>query len=299
MTDDFRIVTTPRPGKADRSKALRQVIDEITRMIGLDSVKQQLNELIAFARNVAIRRDRDLAAPSLSLHMVFSGPPGTGKTVIARKVGQLLNAIGLLKTANFVEADRSQLVGSYLGQTAKLVKDKVDEAMDGVLFIDEAYTLAGGGGAGQAADQFGQEAVDTLLKLMEDRRDRLVVIVAGYTNEMRRFIDSNVGLKSRFTRFIEFDAYCAEDLFRIFKLLADEAQYRLTPEAERLVQKHIEWMRKGADERFGNARAVRQLFESLLPVQAQRVAGLRDDLESLSDEELLTITADDVRAVTE
>jgi len=300
MTDDFRIATgTASPRKTDRSKALRQVIDEIARMIGLDSVKHQLNELIAFARVVAIRRDRDLAAPSLSLHMVFSGPPGTGKTVIARKVGQLLNAIGLLKTDKFVEADRSQLVASYLGQTAKLVKDKVDEAMDGVLFIDEAYTLAGGGGAGQAADPFGQEAVDTLLKLMEDRRDRLVVIVAGYTNEMRRFIDSNVGLKSRFTRFIEFDAYSSEDLFRIFALMADEAQYRLTPEAERLVGKHIDWLRKGADERFGNARAVRQLFESLLPIQAQRVAGLRDDLENLANEDLLTITADDVRSVTE
>ncbi|MBK8638388.1 MAG: AAA family ATPase [Chromatiaceae bacterium] len=304
MTDDFRIVTeaSSRGNKTNRRDALRQVIQEIKSMTGLRKVKTQLQELMNFAQVVAIRRDRDLPEPSLSLHMVFTGSPGTGKTVIARKVGKLLNAIGLLKTDKFVEADRSQLVGNHLGDTAKLVRDKVDEATDGVLFIDEAYTL-GGAVPGQPADLFGKEAIDTLLKLMEDRRDRLVVIVAGYDNEIRRFIDQNVGLKSRFTRFIKFDDYSAEELFEIFEGFIKDARYQLTPEAKRLIQKEIDRMRRGADERFGNARAVRQLFESMLPIQAQRIVGPSDDFESLSerlsDEDLITLTADDVRAVTE
>jgi SpoVK/Ycf46/Vps4 family AAA+-type ATPase len=290
--------TATAPRVADRTEALNKVLSEIDEMIGLGSVKHQLNQLIAFARVVALRRDRDIAAPAINLHMVFSGPPGTGKTVIARKVGRMLNAIGLLKTDKFVEADRAQLVGQHVGQTAPRVKDKVEEAMDGVLFIDEAYTLVNGGKPDGQSDPFGQEAVDTLLKLMEDYRERLVVIVAGYTNEMRRFVDSNVGLKSRFSRFIDFESYSEQELFEIFLSMARQASYRLTPEAETLAAKQIKWMRKSADERFGNARAVRGLFESILPVQAERIASL-PNLAALDDQTLLTITDHDVQAVIE
>lgn len=281
--------------KADK---LRVVIEEIDQLVGLNSVKGQLQNLIALARVVAIRRSRDLPAGAVNLHMVFSGPPGTGKTVVARKVGRMLHAIGMLKRGHCVEVDRAGLVAPYLGQTAKNVTEQVEKALDGVLFIDEAYTLTNGAGTAQGSDQFGQEAIDTLLKLMEDHRENLVVIVAGYTDEMRTFVDSNPGLKSRFSRFIEFESYDADELMMIFKSNVAEGKYLLTPAAEREVQKHIVELRRGGGKTFGNARAVRGFFESILPEQAMRIA-FTENLEDAPEELLQTIEIDDVRAVTE
>jgi len=279
-----------------RTQDLSEVIAEINAMVGLTHVKHELNRLIAFAEVIKLRRDRDMPVGPISLHMVFTGPPGTGKTVIARKVARILSGLKLLRKGHLVEVDKSRLVAGYVGQTEKLVKERVEEAMDGVLFIDEAYTLAGKfeDGILQGRDPFGQEAIDTLLKAMEDHRDRLVVIAAGYTNEMRQFINSNPGLRSRFSRTIEFESNMEEELKQIFIVMVRNSAYFLDPEADHESSKHIKEMWGNADERFGSA-PIRQFFESILPFQADRISRV-DDFESLSNTELQTITAEDIQA---
>lgn len=274
-------------------ETLDEVLKEISDLIGMDEVKDQLNELIALGRLIALRKERDIPLEKVSLHLIFTGPPGTGKTVMARKIGKLFKAIGLLRGGQCIEVDRSKLVGMFQGQTGPLVREAVKDAVDGVLFIDEAYALAGGTGPLATSDQYGNEAIQTLLKLMEDYRDRLVVIVAGYTNPMRRFLENNVGLKSRFTREFDFKSYTHEELFKIFQFMTDDGKYILEPDAAREAEKYIRtWDRNRED--FGNAREVRSFFERILPVQALRLAE-KPNLESLSNEELLTITADDIK----
>lgn len=286
-----------RSPKPKRGENLGPVLEEIDQLIGLDPVKDELNRIIAFASVMALKKERDIPFGSINLHMVFTGPPGTGKTTIARYIGKILYEIRLLRKGHLVEADRSQMVGSHLGETAKIVTDKVKEALDGVLFIDEAYTLAGGGGATARTDPYGQEAIDTLLKLMEDNRDRLVVIFAGYTNEMRRFLEANPGLKSRISRQIEFPSYTEDELFGIFQVMVEQHHFNLTPDAEDEARKHISWMGGAADENFGNAREIRQFFESLQPIQAERLADEFQNLDEIPDEALLTLTDEDVRLV--
>ena len=243
---------------------------------------------------MALRKNRDLPVSNLTFHMVFEGPPGTGKTTIARLIGELLYELKLLRQNRLVEVDRSGLVGTHLGDTARIVTDRVKGALDGVLFIDEAYTLAGGGGATGKTDPYGQEAVDTLLKLMEDHRERLVVIFAGYQDPMRRFMDSNPGLRSRISKSILFPNYTEDELFDIFRLLVDTSHLRLTAGAEHEARKVIAQMARDADENFGNARDVRQFFEALQPIQAERIAEETEDLDTLSDEELMKISEEDV-----
>lgn len=281
-----------------KGDSLTKVLGEFDDLIGLGTVKDELNKLIAFARVIALRRERDIPIGAINLHMVFTGPPGTGKTEVARKIGRILHSIGLLKRGHCVEIDRASVTSIYANAGAQLITDKVKQALDGVLFIDEAYTL-GGSDPLQGPDKSGQEVIDTLLKLMEDNRERLVVIAAGYTNEMRRFLDSNVGLKSRFSRVIEFASYDADELFEIFKLMVKKGHYFLTPDAEEEARKHISWMSKQAkNDDFGNARAVRTFFEQILPLQAERIA-FTPDYENMSDEELLTIEREDVINATE
>ncbi len=280
-----------------KKQELEEAVKELKEMVGLENVKSELNRLVAFANVVNVRKKRNLGTGMLNLHMVFSGPPGTGKTVVARNLGKILKSIGLLKQGHIVETDRSGLVAAYVGGTAKQTTEKVKEALGGVLFIDEAYTLLGGASDGMGQkDSFGQEAIDTLLKLMEDHRDNLVVIVAGYTNEMRRFVDSNPGLKSRFSRFIEFDAYPAQDLFKIFQLLVEKNQYKMTPKAEEEARKHIEWLRNSTSDpkEFGNVREIRSFFESIIPAQAERISWQEEDVNTVSDEVLMTIEEQDI-----
>ena len=282
----------------EKRDSLTEVLKEFEDMIGLDAVKEEINKLIAFARLITLRRERDIPTGAINLHMVFSGPPGTGKTEVARKVGKLLKSIGLLRKGHCVEVDRAALTSVYANSGAQLMKDKVKQALDGVLFIDEAYTLSGSDPL-SGPDKSGQEVIDTLLKLMEDNRERLVVIAAGYTDEMRRFIESNVGLKSRFSRTVEFESYDSEELFDIFKLMVRKGHYFLTEEAEEVCRKHIQWMAKQArDSDFGNARAIRGFFEQLLPLQAERIA-FTPNYELMSNEELLTIELEDVVKATE
>ncbi len=287
-----RLPTAKRP----EEETLDTVLAEIAKLIGMYEIKAELNKLIALGRLITIRRERELPTTNISLHLVFTGPPGTGKTIMARKIGKLFKAIGLLRKGHCVEVDKTMLTGSYLGQAGQLVREAVKDAMDGVLFIDEAYTLAGGSGPLASGDQFGKEAVETLLKLMEDNRERLVVIAAGYTNPMRRFLEANVGLKSRFTREFEFKSYTHGELIEIFDMMARDTQLVLEPDAHREAEKFIKTLDRNRED-FGNARDVRSFVERIVPSQAMRLADLAD-LNSLTNEQLLTITADDIRAAT-
>ncbi|GAA4875938.1 AAA family ATPase [Ferrimonas pelagia] len=293
-------IKTSRSRQPESSKrnGLEEVLKEFDELVGLENVKEEINKLIAFAKVIKLRKDRDIPVGAINLHMIFSGPPGTGKTEVARKVGRVLKEIGLLQRGHCVEVDRAALTDVYVNSGAKLITDTVKQAKDGVLFIDEAYTLAGGD-ALSGPDSSGKEVIDTLLKLMEDNRERLVVIAAGYTNEMRRFVDSNPGLRSRFSRFIEFQSYGGDELFQIFLSMVKRGHYELTPDAEEVARKHIQWLgNQSNDPEFGNARAIRQFFEKILPLQAERIA-FTPNYESMTDRELLTIDYDDVALATE
>lgn len=261
--------TNPADQKREgRSTLLNEVIAEVQAMPGLDGLRETLNTLIAMAQIAVIRRDRDLPQIGMALHMIFSGPPGTGKTVIARKISKLLYAIRFLRSERFVEVDRSELVAPYLGQTAIKVNEVVDRARGGVLFIDEAYTLTTNG------DPFGQEAVDTLLKRMEDMRNDLVVIIAGYDAQMLEFLRSNPGLKSRFGFTLSFPNYDDDVLYQIFCKQVADMKLVLSSDAEREAKLLIKELaaRGRTDKGFGNARVVRQVVESICLSQAERLA---------------------------
>lgn len=299
MEQDFRARRrSERAARPKRGDGLEPILRELDGLIGLDPVKDEIFRIVDFARVVALKKERDLPVSNLTFHMVFTGPPGTGKTTVARFVGRLLYELKLLRKDKLIEVDRSQLVGTHLGDTARIVQDKVKDALDGVLFIDEAYTLAGGGGATGKTDPYGQEAIDTLLKLMEDNRERLVCIFAGYTSEMRRFVEANPGLKSRISRTIEFPSYDGDELFAIFESLIAKNGFTLSEDAREEAKKTIDDLARNSDENFGNAREVRQFFEALQPIQAERIAESLDDLgdiSELSNEELMRIESEDIR----
>lgn len=244
-------------------QALMAKLDQLT---GLGEVKAEIRKLASLVRAQERRRSAGIKSAPVSLHLVFTGNPGTGKTTVARLVGELYAALGLLEDGHVVEVQQSDLVAGYIGQTALRTKDKVEEAYGGVLFIDEAYTLVG-----DSERSFGQEAIDTLLKEMEDNRNRLAVIVAGYTNEMRSFIGANPGLASRFTRHIEFEDYSVAELAEIYEGMARQHSYRLTDDARVALKSVIERIFAKRDANFGNARVMRTLFEATIEQQAIRI----------------------------
>ena len=258
---------------------------ELAEYIGLESVKKEVTNLINMASVYKMRRDHGLPTADMSLHMVFSGNPGTGKTMIARFMARVYHALDLLSKGHLVEVDRSGLVAGYIGQTAIKTAKVTEEAMGGVLFIDEAYTLTS-----KSENDFGYEAVDTILKAMEDNRDDLVVIVAGYTELMEEFVDSNPGLRSRFNKYILFDDYTAGEMTGIFDLQCKKSCYTLTEEAKAVLTSYFEAVAEAAGE-FGNARGVRNTFEKILTEQANRIAGM----ETITKEDLMCITESDVR----
>ncbi len=247
------------------------VITRLNELIGLSSVKK---EVITFRNFIKIQKERKkkgFSVPPTSYHLVFSGNPGTGKTTIARIMAEIFRDMGVLAKGHLVETSRADLVAGYMGQTAIKTNKVIDSALDGVLFIDEAYTLSK-----NAENDYGQEAIDTLLKRMEDDRNRLVVIIAGYTNEIKNFVNSNPGLSSRFNRYIEFPDYTEDELAEIFKTLLSKYDYKMDYDAEVAMKRCIAKAVQNKDSRFGNGRYVRNLFEKVIEKQANRLAALSD-----------------------
>ena len=262
---------------------IEDLLAELDGYVGMDAIKEEVRSLINMVQVYKLRRENDLPTTDMSLHMVFSGNPGTGKTTVARIMARIYHSLDILSKGQLVEVDRSGLVAGYVGQTALKTQKVIEKAMGGVLFIDEAYALNG-----KSENDFGQEAIDTILKAMEDHRDDLVVIVAGYTELMDRLIHSNPGLESRFNRFLMFEDYTPEQMVAIFKMQCKKGCYVLAEGTEELVRDFIS--EESADDSFGNARGVRNLFEHILVAQNNRLA----KMEQVTREDLMQILPDDV-----
>ncbi len=279
-----------KPVEPEESLPEKENIDDLRKeldsYIGLENVKNEVKNLMNMATVYKLRRDNNLPTADVSLHMVFSGNPGTGKTMIARFMARVYHSLGILSKGQLVEVDRSGLVAGYIGQTAIKTAKVLEQAIGGVLFIDEAYTLTA-----KTENDFGFEAVDTILKSMEDNRDDLVVIVAGYIDLMEDFIDSNPGLRSRFNKYLNFDDYSPEEMLGIFRLQCDKSCYVLDAEAEAAVREYFTMVSAEAGE-FGNARGVRNTFERILTEQANRIAAMA----AVSRDDLMNITKADVDA---
>jgi hypothetical protein len=257
--------TTPPPAPPD----LNVLLAELDALTGLAKVKADVHQLTNYIKVEQMRKAKGLKTSEISLHMVFYGNPGTGKTTIARLVSKIYWALGVVSKGHLVEVDRSGLVAGYVGQTAIKVTGVVDKSIGGMLFIDEAYALK----TGDSAD-FGQEAIDILLKLMEDRRDQFVVVVAGYPAEMKDFLSSNPGMRSRFNKYLEFEDYSPAELMTIFEGFCKTCDYQLTPEAKTAIQGILQKAWDVRDKTFGNARFSRNLFEKIVENQANRVVSL-------------------------
>ncbi|MEC5395906.1 AAA family ATPase [Bergeyella sp. RCAD1439] len=274
--------------EAEESENLEQVLAELENLIGLEDVKREVKSLINFIQIQKEREKQGLKNSQISYHCVFTGSPGTGKTTIARIVAKIYKHLGILEKGHLVETDRSGLVAEYTGQTAVKVTKTVNSALDGILFIDEAYALVG-----ENKDDFGKEAVATLIKRMEDNRDKLVLIVAGYSEEMKTFIDTNPGFKSRFNRYIHFPDYTPDEMIRIFELLCSNSEYTISPNAKSHLTEVFKQLYENKTKDFGNGRLVRNIFEKSIENQSNRIV-LAD---TLTKEILTTIETEDIPSV--
>lgn len=262
--------------------------EELNSYIGLEQVKDEVNDLINLVTISNLRRQHDLPVEDMSLHLVFTGNPGTGKTMMARMMARIYKSLGILSKGHLVEVDRSGLVAGYVGQTAIKTGEVIQKALGGVLFIDEAYALNS-----ESENDFGQEAIDTLLKAMEDHRDDLVVIVAGYVDLMKEFIESNPGLESRFNRYLLFEDYSTDEMLAIFEMRCKKGQYIVEEKAKDALKAYFLSESLKDPIGFGNARGVRNTFEKVLIHQANRLAGLsqitKEDLLLLKEEDVLEL----------
>ncbi len=264
---------------------LEEALKRLNELEGLGTVKKKVSDWVDQIKVFRLRKQRGLPVPDMSYHLVFTGNPGTGKTTVARLMAQIYCALGVLKEGHLVEVDRSGLVAGYVGQTAVKTKDVLKKAYGGVLFIDEAYSLVGGG-----SNDFGQEAIDAVLKEMEDKRDNLVVIVAGYDKPMEKFISSNPGLRSRFKNFIHFPDYTGEELYNIFARMCAKDSYAPDADTGRALGLYFRKMYEKRNENFGNGRDVRNLYETIVTAQSGRVARMSDP----TDAEMTTLTLSDL-----
>ena len=264
---------------------LGKVMDELNRYVGLKNIKEHISSLVNMIKTNQKREEMGLPVKQLSYHAIFCGSPGTGKTTIARILGKIYQTLGILKKGHVVEVDRSGLVAGYVGQTEEKTSKVIDRAMDGILFIDEAYALTGG------SNDFGRNAIDTILKRMDDNRDRLIVIAAGYTNKMKTFINSNPGLKDRFNWTFEFHDYTETELYDIFLTFSQKQQYVLSEDAQKMLKEHFKSIYKLRNEQFGNGRYVRNLFEKIVMEQSNRIGS---NIENIEKEDLSLITEGDV-----
>ncbi|MBF2029536.1 MAG: AAA family ATPase [Oscillatoriales cyanobacterium C42_A2020_001] len=277
---------TAQNNELEETENLETLLSKLDQLTGLPNVKAEVRKLVNLVRVQQLRRERGLATPPLSLHLVFTGNPGTGKITVARLISQIYKALGLLSKGHVVEVDRSGLVAGFVGQTALKVKDVVTSAKGGILFIDEAYTLVSGVSNGS---DFGREAIDTLLKAMEDHRDDFVVIVAGYPEQMSAFLSSNPGLQSRFNKHIAFDDYTINELSEILQNLCASSGYFLNEAAVHYATELLQDLVNQDPVAFGNARGVRNLFEQAIAAQASRVI----EIKHPSEVDLCTLDATD------
>lgn len=266
-------------------KTLEELLDELDALIGLSKVKETVNDLIIYQKVQMMRRKQGLHSAKGTLHLAFTGNPGTGKTTVARIVGRIYKQIGLLSKGHFTEVSRTDLIAGYQGQTALKVKKVIEKAKGGVLFIDEAYSIT----ENDHSDSYGRECLTELTKALEDYRDDLVVIVAGYTEPMKKFFESNPGLKSRFNTFIEFDDYSAQELERILELMCQNNDYFLSTSAKEKISIYLDNLTKAKQENFANGRLVRNLYDNLVMNQARRVIHIsnpdRKNLSEIIDED--------------
>jgi hypothetical protein len=266
-------------------ESLETLLQQLQALVGLARVKTEVQTLANLIRIRTLRAQHGLTAPAMSHHLVFSGNPGTGKTTVARLLARIYQSLGVLEKGHLVETDRGGLVAGYVGQTALKVKEVVEKSIGGVLFVDEAYALV----AGKDQEDYGREAVDTLVKLMEDRRDEFIVIVAGYIEPMQEFLNSNPGLRSRFNKFIHFDDFTPQELYDIFVKFCAEAGYDFDEEGGRILAAECKEMYRQRGPDFANARTMRNYFEETISRHANRVAQLAEP----SAEDLETLTAAD------
>ena len=271
-------------------KIFNELMEELDGLVGLKNVKEDVKSLLNFIKVNQVREERGMKVPTVSYHLVFTGNPGTGKTTVARLVAKLYYQMGILEKGQLIETDRSALVAGYVGQTAIKTQEVISKAMGGVLFIDEAYALSN-----DEQDTYGKEAIETILKAMEDNRDKLVVIVAGYTDLMHKFIDSNPGLKSRFNKYFEFPDYTGEELVKIFERLCKQNGYKTDDDVKKKIEEKFNELYENRDRNFGNARTIRNIFEKAINNQANRIAKMKELKDgSLKDEDLEKLSMEDV-----
>lgn len=268
----------------EKEQSFEELMNELNNLVGMTQLKNEIQNIVNLIRVQQMREQRGLKTMPLSRHFVFIGNPGTGKTTVARLISKIYKSLGLLKSGHLIEIDRAGLVAGYVGQTAIKTAEVVSKALGGTLFIDEAYTLS--------SDEFGREAIDTLIKRMEDYRDNLCVIVAGYPDNMTTFLQSNPGLESRFNRIMQFEDYLPQELTTIFSIMCREQHYQVNDDALYEISSYLKWHYEQRNERFSNGRLVRNLFENILSNQANRIVTLK----SLTEEDLTTIHKVDITA---